>query len=246
MNLAVVVQTCDKYEGYWDGMWHFMERNWDFGIPASIHLCSETRPTKAPKWCRTIGVGPGTFVENLKKCMDSIDEDNVFLLLEDFWPIAPMKGEMFRMLYEEFEEESWDALQVSNYTPYYKLRKTQKSILGSPIMEFEADSEWIFNFQARFWRKEKLLSHLVEPEISERAVGSAISVEMECDRLARERGELRAGLFHYFWYPLSGVSYRGEMTDFGRHLNNVLLVDRHVERLFSQQPSDVAPQECSL
>jgi hypothetical protein len=175
-------------------MWHFMEKHWDFEIPISIYMCSENEIKEAPKWCKTIAVGEGTFVENLKKCTNLIDEENLFFMLEDFWPIAPMRKSLFESLYSEFECEGWDSLQVSNYTPYYKLKKTNRTIESGPVMEFEADSEWTFNFQARFWKKEMLISHLVEPEISEKQANSAITVEIECDKMARKRGDLKVAL----------------------------------------------------
>lgn len=234
MNPSVVVLTCDRYRPYWEGFWHFMERHWDFRIDAPIHFCNEEEESGAPAWCRRVLTGRGTFVENLRRAVEAVGSEEVFLMLEDFWPISPMKKTLFDSLHGVFRESGWDALQVSNYTPYYRVKGTDMELEGKPVLEFEPDSDWIFNFQARFWRAEALLDCLTEPEVSEREVGSAITVEMASDRRARESGRIRAGLFHYLWYPLSGVSYRGDITDFGRHLQNIVEIDRHVDGMFSR------------
>lgn len=232
MSVCVLVQTCDRYKTYWPGFWHFMGKHWDFGIEAPIYFCNEEDESETPGWCRRILTGRGTFVQNLTRALEAIEEDEVFLMLEDFWPVAPMGRGLFDALYGEFRSTRLDALQVSNYTPYYKVRLSDRSIRGSELLAFEPDSEWLFNFQARFWRKEKLLDCLVEPEISEREVGSAITAEMAADRVAREVG-LKAALFHYLWYPLSGVSYRGQMTGFGKELQNILELDGHVQQMIN-------------
>jgi len=233
MSVAVVVQTCDRYQKYWGGFLHFMERQWDDSIKANIYICNEEVDIQLPDWCRQIKTGRGTFVSNLKKSVESLNEEHVFLMLEDFWPISPIKRRMFDALYEEFKSGGWDALQVSNYTPYYSLKKSERTVLGSNLLEFEPESPWLFNLQARFWRPDALISSLVEPELSETEVSSAITVEMSSDEFARKNLNLKAALYHYLWYPLSGVAYRGEMTDFGSQLQNIVELDRHVAGLFN-------------
>lgn len=233
MTPPVLVQTCDRYKGYWGGFLHFMERHWDFSIPSRIFFANEEEDFSLPSWCTQIKTGRGTFVENLRKSTESVGSEEVFLLLEDFWPIAPMGSDLFEELAREFRQGGLDALQVSNYTPYYKLTGRRKTESGRTLAEFDPLSEWVYNFQARFWKVEKLLGNLVEPAISEVAASSAITVEMASDQKARSSGGLKAALFHYTWYPISGVAHRGKMSDFGEHLQNILNIDRHVESLFS-------------
>ena len=245
MSACVLVQTCDRYRPFWEGFWHFMEKHWDFDIDVPIYFCNEEEESGAPDWCRRLKTGKGTFVQNLTYSLSSVEEDTVFLLLEDFWPIAPFKRKMFDALMSEFEGSGLDALQVSNYTPYYKIEPSGREVLGRPLMRFARDSDWIFNFQARFWRKSSILRCLVEPEISERQVGSAITAEMAADSVARNGLELNVCLFHYLWYPLSGVSYRGQMTEFGRHLENIVRIDKHVDELFSPPPASNTRPVCS-
>lgn len=233
MNPPVLIQTCDLYKQYWGGLLHFMERQWDFGISAQIFLANEEEDVSLPSWCSQVKTGRGSFTENLRKSLLKIKSDEVFLILEDFWPIAPMSRSLFQGLAEEFRSRKLDALQVSNYTPYYTLKNPRQSPFGKTLLEFDPSSEWVFNFQARFWRVESLLECLVEPEVSERQANSAITVEIASDIKARSRGGLKVDLCHYTWYPISGVAHRGRMSDFGRQLQNIVNIDKHVEAIFS-------------
>jgi len=233
MNPPVLIQTCDLYKKYWPGMLHFMERHWDFEIESPIFLCNEEEDFELPRWCGQIKIGKGSFVENLRKVLGRIGCDEVFLLLEDFWPIAPMSSKLFAELVDEFRSQNLDALQVSNYTPWYRVIQSERKVAGRKLMEFEPHSEWVFNFQARLWRTEKLLECLVEPEISERRANSAITVEIASDERARKNGGLKVELFHYLWYPISGVVHRGTMSDLGTHLQNIVDIDKHVEFNFN-------------
>lgn len=245
MSVCVVVQTCDLYEPYWAGFWNFMQKHWDFGISAPIRMFNEEKTAKAPHWCSQTLVGKGTFVQNLKKTIEQVQEDHIFLMLEDFWPVAPMTKKMFECLYDEFRDNDLDSLQVSNYTPYYKVRPTGRKILGVELMDFCHGSDWTFNYQARFWKKETLSRFLVEPLVSEREVGSAITAEMASDELAKADPDLKVRLFHYLWYPISGVSYRGQLTDFGRHLHNIVEIDEYVEAMLSRSDASGSLPGCS-
>jgi len=228
MSVAVVALTCDHYRPYWGGFFNFMERNWDFEIEAPIYFCNEEEDVDLPAWCSQIKTGRGTFVNNLKKALEAIEEEHVFLMLEDFWPISRMSTRLFGSLYEEFKAGAWDALQVSSYTDYYRMKPCERKVGGKNLLKFDRESEWIFNFQARFWKPEVLAGCLKEPEISERQAGSAITVEIASDEYARKNFELNVGLYHYLWYPLSGVAYRGDLTEFGKELQNIVNIDHYV------------------
>lgn len=231
MTCPIVIQTCDKYSRFWDGLFRYMEKNWDSNIGSPIFFCNEEVKPDLPWGFRHLPTGRGTFVENLRFILDNLGEENIFYMLEDFWPTAPMSEELFSYAYRTFAKEDLDAFQVSSYLPYYSLEPT--STRG--LFRFRRDSEWIFNFQARFWKASSLSEFLSEPEVSESEVGSAITVEIASDRATREAGGLSAMLYHYLWYPISGVSYRGEFTDIGRQMQNVVEIDRLVEGMFNEQ-----------
>jgi hypothetical protein len=232
MSCAVLIQTCDKYERFWGGFFHFMEKQWDFDIGCPMYFCNEEKKIDLPRGFTQIRTGSGSFVQNLKSALDQIGQEHVFYMLEDFWPTAPMSLNRFGELYKCFLDKDMDALQVSTYTPYYKLADEETSVFGTRLLRFEPDSEWIFNFQSRFWKKRSFYDCLREPKISESAVSSAITVEMESDEFARKEMNLRVWLHHYFWYPITGVAYRGNLTEVGKQMQNVVDIEKFVEEKF--------------
>jgi hypothetical protein len=231
MKCPVIIQTCDKYERFWGGMFKFMSKHWDQSIDSEIFFCNEELPVSLPQGFKHLPTGKGTFVENLKVILDKVGEEQVFYMLEDFWPTAPMSNTMFSGLHKFFVESDADAVQVSSYLPYYSLDTTEQR----NMFKFRNDSEWIFNFQARFWKTNQFHRFLVEPEISESSVGSAITVEIAADKKARQCGGILAFLYHYMWYPISGVSYRGDLTEIGMQMQNIANIDEFVEQIFNEQ-----------
>lgn len=238
MNCAVVVQTCDRYEKFWDGFFFFMEKNWSRGIKCPIYFCNEEKEISLTSKYTQLKTGSGSFIQSLKFILETVEEENIFYMLEDFWPSAPMRKSMFYSLYDAFITNKMDALQVSSYTPYYELEMSDLSVVGGKLLKFKPESEWIFNLQARFWRKERMMECLCEPEISERIVSSAITAEMASDELARNQNKnLQVWMLHYLWYPITGVAYRGEFTDIGEQMRNALEIEKFVNEKFSLQPS---------
>lgn len=222
MDLSIIIQTCDKYEKYWPGFFYYMNKFWDKKIDSKIYFCNEKTHISEPGY-EQILTGNGTFIENLKFILKNIDSKYVFYMLEDFWPLCGINSNLFKSCYNFTENNNIKAFQISSYTPYYNMEKTEFKINNQNILKFKSDSKWRFNFQSRFWDKELLLESLLEPEISESMVSSAITAEMECDNNFDKNIEVY--FYHYFWYPLSGVSYRGNFTNLGEELQNNMMVD---------------------
>lgn len=222
MDVSIVVQTCDKYEKFWNGFFYYMDIFWDKKISCPIYFCNENKPIKQTNFLH-LPTGSGTFVQNLSFILNNIKSKYVFYILEDFWPVRTLPKDLFEDLFLYLCNNELKALQVSPVTPYYKLEKTKSFIKDQKLLRFTKDSDWRFNFQSRFWDREFLLSCLLEPKISERDVGSAISVEMDCCKHFDK--EVDVHFYHYFWYPMSGVSYRGNFTNLGLELNNNMIVD---------------------
>lgn len=230
MDCAILIQTCDKYEKFWGGLFHFFEKQWDFEIECPIYFCNEIKDINLPNWIKQIKTGKGTFVQNLSVALDLIPENNVFFVLEDDWPIAPMKKELFYEMYDHFIQNNLDAFQVGPYTPYYKLENTNKKIKEQNIWKIKHESDWLFNLQARFWKKESFKNCLVEPEISEGKISSAITVEISSNTLA-QKNKINVDFYHYFWYPIAGVAAKGQLTEIGKEMQNIVNIDQLAKNL---------------
>jgi hypothetical protein len=222
MDCSIVIQTCDKYEKFWHGLFYYMDKFWDNSIDCPIYFCNENKTVKTN--FTQIKTGNGSFVQNLKKILEKIETKYIFYLLEDFWPINNFSKNLFQDIYIKIIENNIKALQVSAYTPYYNLENTEIIMQNQKLMKFKQDSEWKFNFQSRFWEKDFFYNCLEEPKISESIVNSAITVEMACsEKFKSIKDEIF--FYHYLWYPFSGVSYRGDFTALGKELENNMRAD---------------------
>lgn len=228
MNCPIVIQTCDKYEFAWKPLFHFIDRYWERDI-SEIFFCTEEKKPELPNNFNLIRTGKGSFVSNLKNILQQIECDDIFYLLEDYWPIAPFKKSLFDSCFSFHKDKQADALQISCYTPYYNLIKTEHKIQNLDVYKFSSDNKWMINFNARFWKKDCLVNSLFEPEISESIVNSAITVEFECNK--KLNNPINAYFVHYFWYPISGVLYRRKFTDIGLNLLNIYNIDTNLEEL---------------
>lgn len=234
MNCAFIVQTCDRYEFAWEGFFYYMKKHWDFEINVPMFFCNEEKNVNLPKPFIQIKTGCGSFVQNLNFILNEVKQENIFYMLEDFWPTNSFKKELFNQSYSCFLKNNFDSLQISSYTPWYSLEKSEHEVLGQNLLKFSENSDWIFNFQCRFWKKEVFKQCLVEPEISEKTVSSAITVEIASDHYSRKKN-LSCYLFHRLWYPHSGTVYRGQFTDVGKEMINTMNIDKFVSQNFNLQ-----------
>lgn len=222
MDCSIIIQTCDKYEKFWQGMFYYMDKFWDISIDCPVYFCNENKLLDIK--FNQIRTGSGTFVENLSKILQTVKTKYVFYLLEDFWPINNFNKNLFQDIYIKIIENNIKALQVSAYTPYYCFENSNIKIQNQKLLKFKKNSEWKFNLQCRFWEKDFFLYCLEEPRISESLVGSAITVEAACSEKMKSIDE-NIYFYHYLWYPFSGVSYRGDFTNFGKELENNMKAD---------------------
>jgi hypothetical protein len=234
MDVSIIVQTCDRYEKYWNGFFYYMEKFWDKKIKYPKYFCNEEKTILNENFTQ-IKTGKGSFVDNLINILNSIENEYVFYLLEDFWPIQTLSYDLFNKIENYIIDNQIKVFQVSNYLPYYTLEETNDKINNQKIFKFNKSSEWRFNFQSRFWHRKTLLENIRKSKIPEELISSSIGVEIESSKLLDEKIEVY--FYHHFWYPISGVSYRGDFTNFGSELQNNMMVDLYGKNYQSSSSS---------
>ena len=227
MNGCVVIQTCDAYAKFWPGLIYSMNKYWDFDIPWPVYFCNEEVPIDFGPNYKQILTGKGSCINNLKKILDSLkDFDYVFYMIEDFWPINPMKKEMFLSLFETFQSNNWDSLRVSTFEPtYYEVEPTHLFCENQRIFKMAKGSDWQFSQQAAFWKKDFFRDCLVEGE-SDSVHKTSLPSEIACDLRLREKyPDAECYHYHYYWYPMSGTVWRGELTDIGKQIEVIMQIE---------------------
>lgn len=228
MNGCVLVQTCDAYAKFWPGFAYSMRKYWDFSIPWPIVFCNETADINFTEPGYTqLKAGPGSYIQRLQYALDKLPYDYVFYMLEDFWPTDRMSREMFMGLFDLFQTNRWDALRVCTFMPsHYKATPTKHSFMGRKLLKYDKDSTWKYSQQATFWKKDFLRSCLVEPTESEVKHKTSLIAEIACDeQLNRNCPNAEIYHYHYFWYPISGAVWRGELSEIGKQIEVVMNIE---------------------
>jgi hypothetical protein len=212
---CVIVQTCDTYQKYWDGFFWSMQKYWDENISWPIYFCNEEIDV-ACKF-KQLKTGKGSHSQRLIRILEQLqDYEYVFYMLEDFWPTAEMSNVLFEKLWNLVKINNWDCLKVAPYMPeYYKLEPTQYP----DIKKYSSESDWHFSQQSSFWKRDFIKNCIVEPTISEQLISSSLTGEIASDKFLKEHyPDAKIYHYHYHWYPVSGVLWRGELNQMGEQI----------------------------
>jgi hypothetical protein len=232
---CVVIQTCDFYKNYWDGFFWSFNKYWDKKINWPVYFCNEeiSLEFKESNFIQ-LKTGIGNHSNNLSKILDNlIDYEYIFYMLEDFWMTDQMTEDMFSKLFDLTKKNEWDSLRVSTYLPeYYKLESTNHFVNNQRVLKYSKDSKWQFSQQAGFWKRKFLRDCVVESNISEREISSSLPGEIATDNYLREHyPNAEIYHYHYHWYPVSGVAWRGKITQIGEQIEFL----RKVDLVFNQR-----------
>lgn len=228
---CIVVQSCDKYQRIWPGLFWSFEKYWDFDIPWKIYFCNEEKKAYFPnKKYQQINTGEMGHSEMMKKIVSSLNEYKyIFYMLDDFWPTDRMTKEMFMGLFGVFKKNNWDSLKITAYQPnYYELENTEFVFNGKKILKYSKNSKWRFSQQASFWKREIFESIITESETKNENLSTSLPVEIAMDKKFCELyPEADVYQYNYIWYPISGVMWRGVLTQIGEQIE----FERKVEEI---------------
>jgi len=212
-----------------------MEKYWDSEIPWTIYFCNEEKEVKFPSdKYKQLKTGSCSHSEMMSKIFSKLKNYKyIFYMLEDFWPTAPMSKETFLGLFETFKKNNWDSLKVTSHQPHcYELENTEFSFEGKKILRYSEKSLWRFNQQASFWKRDVFESLILPPKEEDLNISTSLNIETAMDEKFRTmHPKAEVYLYHYVWYPVSGVMWRGELTTVGKQIR----FEMQVEELIKQQ-----------
>jgi len=194
MDLAVVVQSCDKYEFVWERWSKCFQGAF---VPKDIPVCflSELRVNEYLK--------PNSNFVNLRVVPDDwsnrliealtvlIPHKFIFYMQEDMFPRALLFKWHLELFHSILNEMMFDALQVSPNSKHYTLEDCFPSH-PIKIKTFANESNYLVSHQPRLWKKEFLLSCLEKGE-------SPWTNEIEGTKRIRKR-KPSIGFIEWNWY----------------------------------------------
>ena len=176
MNCAFLMSSCDSYEDTWDPFFQLLGRYWP-DIPFRVYLNTETKqyhPSK-PLPFDVISCNTGTGLPwgtRMKRVLNSLPEDYVFHVLDDFFIQSPVRGSYLLELLELMEADPSIAsfqLKASRIEQggedSFVSKDTQSSSLdtaaGAPLRLVPlAGPDWKTCFNPTLWRKSVFIKWL--------------------------------------------------------------------------------------
>jgi hypothetical protein len=150
-DLAIVIQTCDKYELFWEGWYHSFNEFWDFNLPYKIYFCNEVidLPFKHEKIIQ-LKTGENEFSDRLLFILDKIKENNLLYLQEDIWMIKPIDIQSY---YYDFVKYDFDALRLlRNHNTFYCVTS---NVEGENYIQLDnTRSRFLVSHHPGFWKRE--------------------------------------------------------------------------------------------
>jgi len=210
MNLAVVINTTDKYSFLWEGFWYYFKKNWEYDYP--IYFLNEKRDVQfLVKQIKVNIPEKNLWTKKLRESIKQIPEDDVFLLLEDIFIVK--KLDEFEDIYQMFKTLNADALRIryveSNLATYYD---TKFQINGIRIRKLKSHSKYLIAHSPNIWKKSFLLECLKEDE-------SPWDNEIKGSTRLEGKGYNIYSYLSPDWYVNTCV--QGKITSEGRELLNL-------------------------
>jgi len=156
-QLAIIVQTCDKYSDVWEAFYKLLFKYWS-DCPFQIYHVSEFKKADY-KGVITINTGNLAWSAMLKFALDKISSPFVLLLQEDYLLIKKADSSVFHDYLKILENEKPAYLRIFPVPGPDQVYKNFKNI---GLVSF--DAPYSISTQAAIWNKNDLINFLVPQE----------------------------------------------------------------------------------
>jgi len=116
--MVMVILSCDKYEPCWKPFFTLLEKYYPHH--PEVYLITET---KECPYCKTINVDSQIWTERFREGLKQIDDNEVLIMLDDFFIRQPVDKERLARLYEIhfiLDEEELNKISCFNFELEYR------------------------------------------------------------------------------------------------------------------------------
>jgi len=204
MNLAVVISSCDKYSFLWEKWWHYFNKN--FGLDYPVYFLNEKKDVPFPvKQIKVDIPEKELWTKKLRESLKQVPEDNIFLLLDDLFPISRLN---LQNIFHTFTTINADSMQIRRVkSKYQSVYPTMFKINGTTVNKLTDESRYLTAFSPSIWKKSFLLECIKYDESPQ---------QCELKNRMKKKG---CNVYSYLkpnWY--TDVSRKGKLTDKGKKL----------------------------
>lgn len=208
-NLAVVIHTWDGYSFLWQGWYYYFKKHWDFNLPIKVYFLNEELDVDFTG-VTNIKSGKGEWSGRLKKGLQSIEEENIIYIQEDFW-LKKMPD--LKHFYAAFKHLDMDVLKlhpIDNFVTAFRAFR----IDDKKYRKIARRSGYLISHQASIWKKEFFIQVLKDNE-------DPWTNELEgTKRLRLLSTPLNIFTANLDWY--NEVCRQGKLTKEGEKLNGLI------------------------
>ena len=217
-DVSVIIQTCDKYEFLWKGMYLSWRNNWCWDLNWPIYFCNEEADPKfndarIQQIKSPLSNTASGFSDRLIDILNKVKTKYVLYIQDDMWPILPVdKNILINSLYT-LKHFDWNCIKLHEKIWYnYKLEKTNHFIGGHRLLKYVHDSEYLLTHNAGLWNREYLLSNILPNE-------DPWTNEFNgTDRIIKRNEDHKIYHIDYKWYYQPGVSAGGNLISAGHEI----------------------------
>lgn len=155
MDLALVINTTDKYSHIWDAWYYYYKKYWYHDIP--VYFLNEERDISFPfKQIKVNIPEKNLWTKKLRESLKQIPESNILHTLEDlFFTDSFAQGEM-EGIYQYFLTANADALRIQGKSRY----TTTNPTMHPQFRKLSSDSEYLIAYTPNIWKKDFLIECL--------------------------------------------------------------------------------------
>ena len=149
-NVAILVPSCDKYSEAWPGFFTLLDRYWPENKDLNIYLIGGKKSYKKDNVINISFTHDKGWSDNVIEALEHIHEDYVFIILEDYFLISPVKNDKLVIAFETMKSEKAASLVIAfneHATPHPTIKE---------VGFMNKDQPYRASLQAVIWRKEDL------------------------------------------------------------------------------------------
>ena len=180
-ELSLLIQTCDKYEWFWSGIFCTLDLYWDFKYP--VYFASEEKNPHDVIYHFNSNYKPNPNIVSIQHeksenadgfstrmidAINKIDSDYILYIQEDMWLRRGIDSLTIEKILSFMKENNADSVKLHSklfYWEKYYLEPTDFIIDNVRMLKMsEREDNFFLSHGATIWKKDYLLRYLIEGE----------------------------------------------------------------------------------
>ena len=230
-ELSLLIQTCDKYEWFWSGMFCTLDLYWDFKYP--VFFASEEKDPHNITYHFNENYKPNPNIKSIQHkksenaegfstrmidALNKIDSKYVLYIQEDMWLRRGINSTTIEKILSFMKENDVDSVKLHSKLFYWEkcyLEPTDVIIDDVRLLKMsEREDNYFLSHGATIWKKEYLLKYLIDGE------NPWVNEVEGSKRMFNE--PKKHYMYNIHWYCQPGVAEFGEIGPEGHVYSHIL------------------------